>query len=553
MLQQLTIHNVVVIHQLQIPFMEGLTVLTGETGAGKSILLDALSLVLGKKANAKLIREGQETASVDAVFDISNSSQVKAILEDAGIQLEDDTLLIRRVITTDGRSKSFINDQPVTLNLLGEIGKYLVDIHGQFDRFFEHKHQRDLLDAYGACLPLRQEVKEAFEAWQTSRQALEDLIRQQTQRQDRIAYLDHCIQELAQLDPQPEEEETLVQKRQHALQAEKIIRTLEESEQCLSVASEQLHHAYKSLGKIAAHVSEPEAVESLDSTLSLLQEHSLKISHFTREWTNHGAVSLEDIEHRLHALRAAARKHQSTVTDLPKQWAVFQEEIQTLHNAEEQMQSLLHATDTLGKLYRDKAQALLGVHQKAAETLSKAVNQQLVPLKLEHATFKAQVDTLEADKWHAQGMDKIEFLIATNKNSKLGSLGDIASGGELSRIMLALKVVTTSQQDVQTLVFDEVDAGMGGSVASAVGHRLAQLSKGCQVLAVTHSPQVAAYADHHHKVLKEIQQANVVTSVQKLHPEEDSLEELARMLSGQVITDSARAAAKELRKAANAG
>ena len=553
MLQQLTIHNVVVIHQLQIPFMEGLTVLTGETGAGKSILLDALGLVLGKKANAKLIREGQETASVDAVFDISNSVQVKTILEDAGIQLEDDTLLIRRVITTDGRSKSFINDQPVTLNLLGEIGKFLVDIHGQFDRFFEHKHQRDLLDAYGGFLNLRQEVKEVFEAWQTSRKALEDLIHQKNQRQDRIAYLAYCIQELEQLDPQPEEEDMLVQQRQQSLQAEKVLHNLQESEQSLATAGEQMHQAYKTLGKIAPQLSQPEVVEELDQILAMLQEHTQKIAHMSREWSKYGAISLEDMEQRLHALRGAARKHQVAVVDLPKQLNAFQQELITLSQAEENMQTLLQQTGTLGMAYKNRAQQLYEARQKAAETLSHAVNAQLVPLKLEHATFKAQVDALESERWHAQGMDKIEFLVATNKNTKLGGLGDIASGGELSRIMLALKVVTASQQEIQTLVFDEVDAGMGGSVASAVGHRLAQLSKGCQVLAVTHSPQVAAYANHHHKVLKEIQQTNVLTSVQKLHPEEDSLEELARMLSGQVITDSARAAAKELRKAANAG
>lgn len=553
MLQQLTIHNVVVIHQLQIPFMEGLTVLTGETGAGKSILLDALSLVLGKKANSKLIREGQDTASVDAVFDLSKSLPVKTIFQDAGIQLEDDMLLIRRVITTDGRSKSFINDQPVTLNLLAEIGKYLVDIHGQFDRFFEHKHQRDLLDAYGGFLPMRQDVKVSFEAWHASRKALEGLIQQKAQRQDRMAYLEHCIQELEDLDPQPQEEETLVQQRQQSLQAEKVIRNLQESEQCLTIASEQMHQAYKTLGKIAPQLSQSEVVEELDGTISLLQDHTHKIAQITREWSKHEEAPLEDIEHRLHALRGAARKHQTTVLDLPKQLETLQQEFKTLRQSEEHMQTLLQQTETLGTTYKSKAQELYGARQTVAETLSRAVNAQLVPLKLEHATFKAQVDALESEKWHAHGMDKIEFLVATNKTTKLGPLGDIASGGELSRIMLALKVVTTSQQDVQTLVFDEVDAGMGGSVASAVGHRLAQLSKGCQVLAVTHSPQVAAYANHHHKVLKEVQQSNVVTSVQKLHPEEDSLEELARMLSGQVITDSARAAAKELRKSAHAG
>jgi DNA repair protein RecN (Recombination protein N) len=287
--------------------------------------------------------------------------------------------------------------------------------------------------------------------------------------------------------------------------------------------------------------------------LAVLQEHTHKIANMSREWSKHGAISLEDIEQRLHALRGAARKHQTAVLDLPQKLEAFQQELITLSQSEEQMQTLLQQTEVLGTVYKDRAQQLYEARQKTAATLSNAVNAQLVPLKLEHATFKAQVDALEPERWHVHGMDKIEFLVATNKNTKLGPLGDIASGGELSRIMLALKVVTASQQEVQTLVFDEVDAGMGGSVASAVGHRLAQLSKGCQVLAVTHSPQVAAYADHHHKVLKEIQQTNVVTSVQKLHPEEDSLEELARMLSGQVITDSARAAAKELRKAANAG
>ena len=553
MLQQLIIHNVVVVHQLQIQFMEGLTVLTGETGAGKSILLDALGLVLGKKANTRLIREGQDTASVDAVFDLSKGTKVKSILQEAGIFLENDTLLVRRIITTDGRSKSFINDQPVTLNLLGELGKYLVDIHGQFDRFFEPKHQRDLLDAYGGLVPLCQDVKDAFEAWQGSLETLNNLTHQKNKRQDRIAYLEHCIQELEELDPQFEEEDKLIDQRQKALQSEKILLTLQESEQYLTTASEQVHQAYRHLGKIASQLSEPDVVEVLDGTMTLLQEHSHKVAHFIREWNQYDAGSLEDMEYRLHALRAAARKHQSTVLELPKQLGIFQQEIMILKKAEEQMQGLLDQTEILGAAYKVKAKKLLDAREKTAAVLSKAVNAQLIPLKLEHATFKVQVDLLEPERWHGLGMDKIEFLIATNKNTKLGSLGDIASGGELSRIMLALKVVTTSQQAVQTLVFDEVDAGMGGSVASAVGQRLAQLSKGCQVLAVTHSPQVAAYANHHHKVLKEVQATKVVTSVHKLHLEEDSLEELARMLSGQVITDSARAAAKELRGAAHAG
>jgi DNA repair protein RecN (Recombination protein N) len=547
MLTGLSIRDVVLIEALDLEFANGLGVLTGETGAGKSILLDALGLALGARADSGLVRAGADKAQVTASFDAP--ANVVALLRDNDIEIDvGEPLLIRRSVKADGGSKAFINDQPCSAALLRDVGASLVEIHGQHDDrgLLNPRGHRALLDAFGRCDTAT--VAANFTSWHEAkvqldiaREALENAARDQE-------WLEHAVAELAAFNPQPGEEEELAGERSDMQKGERIAEDLKavlESFDGPKSGLALIRSAARKLDRLAdAHPLLAEALTSLDRAVIEASEAEDKLNAAARA-IEYEPARLDEIEERLFELRALARKHNVAPDGIIALQERLTAQLQSIEAGGEGLALLEAEVAAKHAAYVTSATALSETRRVSAAKLDAAVKVELAPLKLDAAQFQTAVEQLPEDRWAASGMDRVEFLISTNPGAPFAPLAKIASGGELSRFILALKVALAEEGGAATIIFDEIDRGVGGAVAAAIGERLARLAQHTQLLAVTHSPQVAAKGKAHYFIAKSSQGTVTRTGVVLLDNEARS-QEIARMLSGAEVTDEARAQAKRL-------
>jgi DNA repair protein RecN (Recombination protein N) len=557
MLVSLGIRNVVLVDDLSITFDPGLCVLTGETGAGKSILLDALGLALGARGDAALVRSvngaAAGPATVSASFDVLPGHPALALLHEQGLPAPaaGEPLILRRSLGADGRSRAFVNDEPVGVAFLKTLGEALVEIEGQFasQGLLDAATHRASLDAMGDLGGTRAAVADAYRRWKAAAAELATARADFERDRAEVDYLRHAVEEMAALDAQPGEEASLSELRTLMMHGEKLAEALHAALGSLSGAdgaTGRLLAARRALARTA-----DKAAARLDAALAALDrageetaEAVAAIEKAARE-IDGDPRRLEKIEERLFALRALARKHRTTVDALPALRADLEARLAAVEDSGARLAALEKAVSASRALYVAAAETLSAARLAAAAALDAAVAAELAPLKLDKAVFRTRIDRLAEDAWAEHGIDRIAFEVATNSGAAPGPIGRIASGGELSRFLLALKVALTRANPVPTLVFDEVDAGIGGATAAAVGQRLARLAERVQVLVVTHSPQVAAAAAQHWRVVKRDGTAGAVTRIEKLPPD-GRREEIARMLAGTRVTDEARAAADRL-------
>lgn len=550
MLTSLSIRNVVLIEALDLAFHAGLGVLTGETGAGKSILLDSLGLVLGDRADPALVRAGTDEASVIATFEFDALPQaIRAALDSAEMLIEPgEPLIIKRRVKADGGSRAFVNDQPASVALLREMARALVELHGQHDDrgLVNARGHRALLDRYADADA--GVVTAAWTRWSCAQAELDEARSAiATARADQDLMSAH-LAELAGLAPKPGEEAELAQARAAMQKGEKLSGDLaalqglwEGSDSALAI----LRSAARRLDRIAGeHPLLADALAALDRAVIEAGEAEDKIAA-AMEALAHDPALLDRIETRLFDLRAAARKHGCQVDDLPHVMARLRAELEAIELGDTRVAALERTAQEAGLDYQARAETLSVLRAEAARRLDAAVAAELGPLKLDAAKFRTAVLRLPEDRWGPHGVDQVEFLIATNPGSPFAPLAKIASGGELSRFILALKVALAEQGGAATVIFDEIDRGVGGAVASAIGERLARLARAGQLLAVTHSPQVAARGTTHYLIAKSSEGTVTRTSVALLDAA-GRQEEIARMLSGAEITPEARAQADRL-------
>jgi DNA repair protein RecN (Recombination protein N) len=554
MLVSLSVRDVVLIDRLDLTFESGLCVLTGETGAGKSILLDALGLALGNRADAGLLRPGADQASVAASFEVEADHPVRAILAEQGLEAEGGLLVLRRLLGTDGRSRAFVNDQPVSVGLLRSLGDGLVEVQGQFEQrgLLDPTSHRALLDAYGGLGAQAERMAVLWRDWRATGEAREKAARELEDARRDEAFLRHAVEELAAFDPAPGEERALAEQRALLMNAEKLAEAMNAAFAALSGGdAERGAEAGLAEARRALERAADQAAGRLGSALSAIERASLEteealaaLRSFSAD-LKHDARRLTEVEDRLFALRDLARKHGIEADALPGLRATLAERLSAIDGGGERLAELERAVRAKRQAYASAAEALSAARVKAATALDQAIGAELGPLKLEKAGFRTRLERQAESGWGAHGLDRIDFEVSTNLGSPYGALARIASGGELSRILLALKVVLAEVGPVRTLVFDEVDSNVGGATAHAVGERLAQLTRDRQVLVVTHSPQVGARGAHHWRVHKETHGDGVATRVSPLNLDERE-EEIARMLSGAEVTEEARAAARRL-------
>ena len=556
MLEALSIRDVVLIDKLDLEFGDGLCVLTGETGAGKSILLDAFSLALGGRGDAALVRRGANQGQVTAIFALPGNHPVLALLAANGIEPEA-TLILRRVQGADGRSRAFINDTSVSVQLLREVGHALVEIHGQHDdrALIDPSGHRDLVDAFGTLSGEVARAAEAYDAWQ---RAEVERSRHESDIAASLAnagYLGHALEELRVLNPQAGEEEQLASRRQVMMNSEKLAAELAETLDALrgegtngarlAAALRRIERqapvAPDLLGPVAASLAR--VLEETNAAQAKVEE-ALAATAFEPE-------ALERAEERLFALRALARKHKVPVDALAELVQRLEAELAALDTSEAKGAEFARAAAAARKTYEGLALALSVARKEAAARLDLEVAGELGPLKLDKARFTTHIETVELAQGGPSGIDRVAFWVRTNPGTDPGPLMKVASGGELARFILALKVVLAARGSAPTLIFDEADSGVGGATAAAVGERLARLAEGVQVLAVTHAPQVAAVADGHLLIAKEPvrgKDGEAMATRVAILAGEARREEIARMLAGQTITDEARKAAERLMK-----
>jgi DNA repair protein RecN (Recombination protein N) len=555
MLARLSIRDIVLIERLDIDFASGLSVLTGETGAGKSILLDAFALALGARGDASLVRHGAEQGQVTASFDVATGHPIWSILAANDIAAGDE-LILRRLQLSDGRTRAFVNDQPVSVQVLKSLGTALVEIHGQHDEraLVDVATHRMLLDAYGG---LEADVAETSRAWSEWRAAVEafDAHRARVEQASREAdWLRHAVDELKTLAPAAGEETALAARRTAMMQAEKVAGDLRDAHDAVAGARSavpMLASAVRRLERRAAQAPalvEP-AVKSLDAALHALEDARGHLETALRT-ADHDPRELERIEERLFALRAAGRKYNVAVDELAALAARYAADLAALDAGAQDLGRLEARARDAEAHYRARASGLSAARRRAGAKLDKAVAAELKPLKLERARFSTEIAS-DLSAAGPGGIDRVEFWVQTNPGTRPGPLMRVASGGELARFLLALKVVLYDRGSAPTLIFDEVDTGVGGAVADAIGVRLARLAERVQVVAVTHAPQVAARADRHYLISKDTldRGKRVATRVSEVAAERRR-EEIARMLAGAEITEEARAAAERLIRAA---
>lgn len=552
MLASLSIRDIVLIDRLDLEFGSGMTVLTGETGAGKSILLDSLSLALGGRGDGGLVRAGQKQGQVIAMFDLPLTHPVYKVLEEQDIP-HDGELVLRRVQNADGRTRAYVNDQPVSAGLLRQVGEGLIEIHGQHDdrALVDVDLHRVLLDAFGGLDVPLQNVQEAHARWRKAERELSKLERSIEDARAEADYITAAVEELSALSPMEGEEEDLAAKRTKMMQSEKIAGDLNEAFQALDgtaspipVLASMMRRLERKSEQVPGLMDAP--LEHMNHALNALEDARGALDQALRD-TAYNPRDLEETEERLFALRALVRKHKVQDADaLVPLLEKMQGEMDALDHGEERLVALREEAITSKDAYDVAAKILSDARVDVAERLISEVMVELPSLKLEAATFLVQHES-DPENRNADGIDQIEFWVQTNPGTRAGPMMKVASGGELSRFLLALKVAMADKGSAPTLVFDEIDTGVGGAVAEAIGRRLARLADKVQVLSVTHAPQVASRAMAHMRISKsavdgEDRVATAVIEIDGDHREE----EIARMLAGAVITDEARAAARQL-------
>ncbi|AUG53810.1 DNA repair protein RecN [Thalassospira marina] len=551
MLRRLSIRNVVLIDKLDLDFHEGLSVLTGETGAGKSILLDSLGLALGARADSGLVRHGNDKASVTATFQLPAGHPVFGLLHEQDIDIEDDELVVRRVVTADGRSRAYINDQSVSIGILRDVGNYCVEIQGQFDQhgLLDPTTHRATLDAHGNLTQAALKVRDHWRNWRETQKELASAQARITKAREEEEWLRHAVDELDKLAPVEGEEEQLAEERQFLMHGEKLVAALGDAENDLSrgkgaesaIRSAQ-RHLERELEKADGRF-EP-IIEALDRAAIELEEAMRAISAAQAD-LNLDSGHQENVEERLFALRAAARKYNVPADGLHNLMKDFRRQIEQLEFGEQELERLKEAGAKYRQSFIESAEKLHEARKKAAAKMDGAINAELPPLRMDKARFITEIIALEENEWGPDGLDRVQFTVSTNPGSPAGPLNKIASGGELSRFLLALKVVLARVSAVPSLVFDEVDSGVGGATAAAIGERLHLLAQERQILVITHSPQVAARGRTHLNIAKREDAGAMVTRVNEL-VQDARREEIARMLAGHSITAEARAAADSL-------
>jgi DNA repair protein RecN (Recombination protein N) len=547
-LLRLTIDNIVLIDHLVIDFHDGLGVLTGETGAGKSVLLDSLGLALGERSESGLVRKGAEKANVVAEFDLPSDHSLFDFLNENDIECaRGEPVILRRSLTADGRSRAFVNDGPVSVSLLKQIGSYLVEIHGQFatQGLLDASTHRTMLDEYavigGELAKLWQDYKIAMERYEEAKSDIESSRAEED-------YLRGAIEDLDAIEPKPGEESALAQAREQLMNREKIMEALNLAYQFLNREDDPVGRASSALLRAGIESEKGNAIlEALDRAAAEMEEARAGLQSLSADLSDEDR-SLEDIDERLFSLRAQARKHGCSVDDLALKREDMARKLNAIEHAEDVLADMIRARDDSYAAYKAEALKVSAARQTAAAKLDKAVVHELEPLKLGKARFVTAIEILPETQWGAQGMESVRFLVATNPGQDPAPLQKVASGGEMSRFMLALKVVMAQVGAAETLIFDEVDAGVGGSTADAIGERLSKLAATHQVLVVTHAPQVAARSAHHYVVEKSGSDM-VSTDIRYLKNAGERAEEIARMLAGAQITDEARAAAHKLMEA----
>ncbi len=549
MLSRLTIRDIVLIDRLDLEFRTGLTVLTGETGAGKSILLDALTLALGGRGDGGLVRLGEKQGQVTASFDLPPDHPAVGAAREQDVLVEGD-LILRRVQLADGRTRAFVNDTPVSAQALRLIGRTLVEIHGQHDdrALVDAGQHRALIDAFGALEPQVATVRRHH----AERRAIDAELKAEGERVAKARadadYLRHAAEELGALSAEPGEEDALADRRAAMMAAEKVTGDLRDAYDSVNGDGSPVSTLSAMVRRLERRAAQAPALiepctQALDAVLVALDAAEQALATALEE-ADFDPRELERVEERLFALRAAGRKFSCAPDDLPRQQAAMLADLPALDAGEARLVALAAQAEAAKAAYAAAATGLSAQRRAAAAALDKAVNAELPPLKLERARF---VTEIEPEAPGPDGLDRVEFWVATNPSSRPGPLTKVASGGELARFMLALKVSLADRGSAPTLVFDEIDTGVGGAVADAIGRRLARLATGVQVLTVTHAPQVAARSATHLRISKgETGRGDQVAT--RVTPLEPGLrrEEIARMLAGATVTDEARAAAMRL-------
>lgn len=552
MLVQLSIRDIVLIERLDLGFEAGLSVLTGETGAGKSILLDSLSLALGGRGDGGLVRHGEDKGQVTATFEVGMDHPARLLLRENGLD-DDGDLIFRRVQSADGRTKAYVNDQAVSVQMMRQLGQHLVEIHGQHDdrALVDTNAHRTLLDAFAGLTEEVISVQDLYRTWRDAERALK-VHRAKVEAAAREAdYLRSSVEELEALSPRDGEEDELAERRAVMQKSERIAGDIAEASEFLNGNASPVPVIASMVRRLERKSHEApglleETVQLLDAALDNLSNAQMEVEAALRR-TEFDPRELERVEERLFALRAAARKYSVPVTELPALAERMVSDLADLDAGEEKLTKLEAQLGVVKADFDDAAQSLSQKRRNAAAALSEAVMAELPALKLERARFTVEV-TSDAASASADGIDVVEFHVQTNPGTRPGPIMKVASGGELSRFLLALKVALADRGSAPTLVFDEIDTGVGGAVADAIGQRLKRLSKTVQVLSVTHAPQVAARASTHLLIAKGPAgdgSERISTRVATMQPEHRT-EEIARMLAGASVTDEARAAAARL-------
>ena len=563
MISALAIRDVVLIDRLDLKFEDGLCVLTGETGAGKSILLDALGLALGARGDTALVRRShadhQNSATVTAEFhlQITDHDTIRNVLEKNDLNFPDpgEPLVLRRMLSADGRGRAFVNDQPIGIALLREIGNTLVEIEGQFASrgLLDSATHRGALDAFAGLDSDRAKVASAFNDFSAAKDAHSAAQLELERSRKEEDWLRNAVEELEALEPRIDDERQLISDRALLINFEKLTGSVTDALEALNSgdgANARIAAAHRSLSRIAdkAEGQLDESIATLDRALAEVADATAVLQSISAELESDPG-RLGQIDDRLHTLRSAARKHQTDVDGLVEELHRLSSQLEMLDLAASNLNSHNETLMQARRVYLASAKKLSAARAKAARKLDQAVSCELTPLRLDKARIQTKIEELDEEHWNIHGIDRVDFTVATNPGQALGPISRIVSGGELARFMLALKVVLSESSHIPTVVFDEVDSGIGGATAAAVGERLRQLGKRMQVLVVTHSPQVAALGAAHWRVMKSEGGSggdpHSITRVDQLSPR-DRREEIARMLSGARITDKARAAADSL-------
>ena len=550
MLTKLIIKNIVLIKDLNLNFHEGFTVLTGETGTGKSILIDSLGLILGNRSNFNLIRKGETKGSVTAIFHKSENEKIDSFLDEINIDTNDQ-FIIRREIHSNGKSFSYINDTPISINSLKRIVSHFIEIQGQFDNhtLLNEKNHITLLDKYGIDTELKEKVSNSWEKYKSYKNKLNDLISLHEKNQNDSDYFEFSLNEFQEIKPQGNEENELLIKRKELINRDKFVETFNDAKNLID-GENGLDTAVKKLIRLFSRL-ENYNNKTVDQISKLLNENYVTLeeisslinrSEFLFENKDN---TLEEIDERLYKLRNLSKKHNCDIDELPQKQIEIEEKLNSIKNFSTELNNQKKITDQFYQEYFEFAKKLSTNRIEVSQKLTNEVNKELPALKLENAKFSITINPLQDTVFSSQGIDEVKFYAQTNKDTKLGKISEIASGGELSRFLLIMKLAIEKDNTIKTLIFDEVDTGVGGATASAIGTRLLKIGNNQQTIVVTHSPQVASKGNHHIVIKKNIIENETITETFELNHRE-KIEEIARMISDDNISDEARNAALKL-------